>query len=67
MPFFHVLEMNQGESEEFDSHLSTPATLKESMYICNSGGKPLVLLHLLTAQGLDGVLCFTSSVESTHR
>jgi ATP-dependent RNA helicase DDX51/DBP6 len=47
--------------------LETPATLEESMYICNSGGKPLVLLHLLTAQGLDGVLCFTSSVESTHR
>lgn len=37
------------------------------MYICNRGGKPLVLLHLLIKQQLDGVLCFTSSVESTHR
>ncbi|XP_028407237.1 ATP-dependent RNA helicase DDX51-like [Dendronephthya gigantea] len=60
-------EINNDEDKAFDTHLRTPFTLEESMYICNRGGKPLVLLHLLTEQQLDGVLCFTSSIESTHR
>ena len=46
---------------------STPDTLKEHYIICKSGEKPLVLLYLLTDLGLSHVLCFTGSVESTHR
>lgn len=53
--------------EGFLSVSQTPATLEESMYICNTGGKPLVLLYLLKELKIDKVLCFTSSVESTHR
>jgi len=45
----------------------TPMTLKAYMTVCTLENKPLVLLHLLKTRNFTKVLCFTASVESTHR
>ena len=45
----------------------TPSTLHEYMVVCDAGEKPLVVLHFLLTKGFRSTLCFTSSVESTHR
>jgi hypothetical protein len=37
------------------------------MVICSLAYKPLVLLYLLETFDFKRTLCFTSSVESTHR
>ncbi len=37
------------------------------MVICSLAYKPLVLLYLLEMFDFKRTLCFTSSVESTHR
>jgi superfamily II DNA/RNA helicase len=43
------------------------ARFQEYMVICSLAYKPLVLLHLLETFDFKRTLCFTSSVESTHR
>lgn len=54
-----------------DSRLfKLPDQLEEHMVICpqSAGEKPLLILHLFnTIKNLRRVLCFVSSVESTHR
>ena len=65
--FIGMRETETTVEEGFLSVSQTPATLEESMYICNTGGKPLVLLYLLKELKIDRVRCFTSSLESTHR
>ncbi|ELR22922.1 DEAD/DEAH box helicase domain containing protein [Acanthamoeba castellanii str. Neff] len=44
-----------------------PEKLQEYMVICSLAYKPLVLLYLLEMFDFKRTLCFTSSVESTHR
>eukprot|EP00124_Ichthyophonus_hoferi_P001071 Ihof_evm11s49 gene=Ihof_evmTU11s49 len=44
-----------------------PSRLKESMVVCTAGEKPMVLLHFLKALGKRRVLCFTASVDASHR
>eukprot|EP01122_Echinamoeba_exundans_P008458 TRINITY_DN2809_c0_g1_i1.p1 TRINITY_DN2809_c0_g1~~TRINITY_DN2809_c0_g1_i1.p1 ORF type:complete len:684 (-),score=154.67 TRINITY_DN2809_c0_g1_i1:1400-3451(-) len=52
-----------------DQHLfKMPSTLKQNLIVCKEELKPLILLHLLeNVVGGHQVLCFTSSVEATHR
>jgi len=45
----------------------TPASLHEFTVICDAGEKPLVVLYFLQVKNFESTLCFTSSVESTHR
>ena len=45
-----------------------PESLEEYEVVCQSTGeKPLVLVHLLQTLKLTQTLCFTKSVEATHR
>lgn len=41
--------------------------VQEHMVLCNAEEKPVVLKYLLDLHSFRQVLCFTSSVESTHR
>lgn len=52
-----------------EQHLfKMPSTLKQNLIVCKEEYKPLILLHLLeNVVGGRQVLCFTASVESTHR
>ncbi|PJF18157.1 hypothetical protein PSACC_01996 [Paramicrosporidium saccamoebae] len=45
---------------------STPAALKEFLYVCEDVRKPVALIHLLQG-GLTRSLCFTRSVEATEK
>ncbi|XP_078679702.1 ATP-dependent RNA helicase DDX51-like [Branchiostoma floridae x Branchiostoma belcheri] len=51
----------------FVGKFTTPAGLKEYTVSCTAADKPLVVLHLLLNQKFRHVLCFTGSLESTHR
>lgn len=44
-----------------------PSQLREFVVPCDPGDKPLVLLHLVLTFGKGRVLCFTNSLEATHR
>ncbi|XP_014785200.1 ATP-dependent RNA helicase DDX51 [Octopus bimaculoides] len=44
-----------------------PESLKEEYLICNPSEKVIALLHLVLDRGFHSVVCFTNSVESTHR
>lgn len=44
-----------------------PSGLEEHYIVCTSGEKPLIILHMLKNLGFSQVLCFTNSVESSHR
>uniref|UniRef100_A0A0B6ZF66 ATP-dependent RNA helicase n=1 Tax=Arion vulgaris TaxID=1028688 RepID=A0A0B6ZF66_9EUPU len=46
---------------------STPALLKEKFMDCKKAEKPLILFHFVLNLKFQQVLCFTNSVESTHR
>lgn len=52
---------------EFVGKYTTPEGLTEYQIECTSAEKPLILLHLLHNMKFRHVLCFTNSVESTHR
>jgi len=42
--------------------------MQEYMVVCDSDGdKPLVLLAMMTALNFQATVCFTASVEATHR
>lgn len=45
----------------------TPNELKEKMIITAEDKKPLVLWYLIETLGYRRVLCFTGSIENTHR
>ncbi|XP_048588349.1 ATP-dependent RNA helicase DDX51-like [Nematostella vectensis] len=49
------------------SRYSLPVGLTDHMAVCKNGEKPLMVLFLLLKCGFKGVLCFTSSLEATHR
>ncbi|XP_065184136.1 ATP-dependent RNA helicase DDX51-like [Sycon ciliatum] len=51
----------------FAGRYSTPAALTERIIICDGSQKPLLIYHLVKDQGFRHVLCFTGSLESTHR
>jgi ATP-dependent RNA helicase DDX51/DBP6 len=34
---------------------------------CSAGEKPIIILHMLLNLGIESSLCFTSSVQATHR
>ncbi|CAG5118232.1 unnamed protein product [Candidula unifasciata] len=59
-------EADVQESQILDQ-FSTPALLKERFMDCKKAEKPLILLHFVVNQKFQQVLCFTNSVESTHR
>eukprot|EP00002_Diphylleia_rotans_P037284 TRINITY_DN8312_c0_g1_i6.p1 TRINITY_DN8312_c0_g1~~TRINITY_DN8312_c0_g1_i6.p1 ORF type:complete len:290 (+),score=69.32 TRINITY_DN8312_c0_g1_i6:280-1149(+) len=62
----HMLEFGRDSSKT--SHLfSLPETLQEVIQWCDAGEKPLALIKILQANPESQVLCFASSVESTHR
>ncbi|GFR68826.1 ATP-dependent RNA helicase DDX51, partial [Elysia marginata] len=54
--------------EPFDADkFSTPSLLKEKFLDCKAAEKPLVLFHFVLNEQYNHVLCFTNSVESSHR
>ncbi|KAJ8298998.1 hypothetical protein KUTeg_023058 [Tegillarca granosa] len=55
------------QTGEFVGKYTTPEGLTEYQIECTSAEKPLILLHLLHNMKFRHVLCFTNSVESTHR
>lgn len=46
---------------------TVPQSLSQYMVICSDGEKPLMVLYLVTQLKFQGVLCFTSTLEATHR
>ena len=44
-----------------------PSTLREYSIVCPAKMKPLAVVHLIQNEGINKVLCFTSSKDSTHR
>lgn len=57
-----------GEAKgQFVGKYTTPLGLKEYTVEVDASEKPLVILHLLHNLKYRHVLCFTNSVESTHR
>ncbi|CAL1547489.1 unnamed protein product [Lymnaea stagnalis] len=58
-----IIDTENGAVDKF----SAPALLKEKFMDCKKAEKPLVLLHFLLNKQFKQVLCFTNSVESTHR
>ncbi|KAI8784061.1 ATP-dependent RNA helicase DDX51 [Biomphalaria glabrata] len=60
----------QNGTQSLDTQIdkfSAPALLKEKFIDVKKAEKPLILLHFLLHKKLQRVLCFTNSVESTHR
>ncbi|GFO29414.1 ATP-dependent RNA helicase ddx51-like [Plakobranchus ocellatus] len=56
------------DPQTFDADkFSTPSMLKEKFMDCKAAEKPLVLFHFVLNEHLNHVLCFTNSVESSHR
>ncbi|ESO99581.1 hypothetical protein LOTGIDRAFT_238800 [Lottia gigantea] len=55
------------EEGEFVGKYSTPSTLKQLHVECKAMDKPLIVLHCLHNLQYRQILCFTNSVESTHR
>ncbi|KAL8624752.1 hypothetical protein ACOMHN_002447 [Nucella lapillus] len=51
----------------FVGKYTTPEGLTEYLVESEAGQKPLVVLHLLHHLKFRSVLCFTNSVETTHR
>lgn len=46
---------------------TVPESLSQYIAICSDGEKPLMVLYLVTQLKFQGVLCFTSTLEATHR
>jgi ATP-dependent RNA helicase DDX51/DBP6 len=44
-----------------------PSTLTQQMVVCRNEVKPVVLAYLINKLKLSQTLCFTSSLEATHR
>lgn len=61
-----VLYSTSGEADEAGGS-SLPDQLREFIVPCSPGDKPLVLLHLVLTLEKGRVLCFTNSLETTHR
>ena len=55
------------EGADEDGGRALPAQLREFIVPCDPGDRPLVLLHLVLGCGKGRVLCFTNSLETTHR
>ena len=53
-------------SDETERYI-TPEHLTEKMAVCSSGEKPLILIYMMKVLHYKGVLCFTGSIEATHR
>ncbi|XP_071120070.1 ATP-dependent RNA helicase DDX51-like isoform X1 [Mytilus edulis] len=56
-----------GKSGEFIGKYTTPAGLTEYYVECAAAQKPLAVLHFLHNVNFRNILCFTNSVEATHR
>ncbi|RUS91135.1 hypothetical protein EGW08_001048 [Elysia chlorotica] len=56
-------EISSADADKF----STPSLLKENFMDCKAAEKPLVLFHFVLNEQYKHVLCFTNSVESSHR
>jgi ATP-dependent RNA helicase DDX51/DBP6 len=54
-------------SVQTDARYIVPETLQEYMVLCDMNEKPLIVLYLMLHQHMSATLCFTSSVETTHR
>jgi ATP-dependent RNA helicase DDX51/DBP6 len=52
---------------EFVGKYTTPKGLSEFFIEAETGQKPLMILYMLHHLKFRRVLCFTNSVESTHR
>ncbi|XP_078000222.1 ATP-dependent RNA helicase DDX51-like [Glandiceps talaboti] len=52
---------------EFVGKYTTPVGLSEYLIQCSAGDKPQIVLYLLKEYNLSQVLCFTNSIEVTHR
>ena len=50
-----------------ETRYTLPESLEEEMAVVEEDEKPLVLLYLMLVKNYSGVLCFTKSVEATHR
>ncbi|KAH3876810.1 hypothetical protein DPMN_000660 [Dreissena polymorpha] len=55
------------EDEDFVGKYATPASLSEYYIEAAQGEKPLIVVHLLHNLHYKNILCFTNSVEDTHR
>lgn len=64
--FSNTVSNVDGNKSE-DPLQTIPVNLKEKLVIIDSDKKPLALWHLIEEYKYDKILCFTDSVESTHR
>ncbi|KAK6191413.1 hypothetical protein SNE40_003108 [Patella caerulea] len=58
---------SQEERGDFVGKYTTPASLQERHIECQAFQKPLMVLHCIHNLNYRQILCFTNSVESTHR
>jgi len=55
------------DTGNFVGRFALPSTLREYSIVCPAEMKPLAVVHLIQNEGINRVLCFTSSKDSTHR
>lgn len=62
-------DISQAEEQkgEFIGKYTTPEGLTEYFVECTAAEKPLIILHFLKNLKFRNILCFTNSVEATHR
>ena len=53
-------------SEETERY-TLPELLEEKMTICKPGEKPLLVVYFVKVLNYRRILCFTGSIEATHR
>ena len=44
-----------------------PENLEQKIAVCKQSEKPLVVIYLIKMLEYKRILCFTGSIESTHR
>ena len=68
---YHPILFNVSTESQTNSiqHLeqTTPSNLKEYIVIIDKNKKPLAIWHLIKTLKYSRILCFTDSVDSTHR
>lgn len=63
----NIMYFSQFADDNQNERYILPENLAEKMTICKPGEKPLVVIYLMKIMKYKGVLCFTGSIEATHR
>lgn len=62
-----IVESQDADQENHSKKYAVPEKLQEKMLVIDTYQKPMALLHIVLAYDYKCILCFTNSIESTHR